>query len=175
MKSLDVFYMIQILSALLVLHQIMKGQPQKRAMSVLVWMARQRMKKQHHASTNKATIKAVLKVNLMIRFLLCGVSFVPTSKPCLWLQRRNGNGQAGQHQRCSSWPDLSNCRCCSQACNTWITTAQMYGPSRLFLMLAIMPVHCTSMFEILNNFYSFLVTLTINDRQAKKSADEVDE
>ncbi len=44
------------------------------------------------ASTYKVTIKSVLKLNLIIRFLLCGVSFIQASKLYIGFKEETGMG-----------------------------------------------------------------------------------
>jgi hypothetical protein len=51
---------------------MMRGAARKRAMSVFVVDGT--AMDEEHASTYKATIKSVLKLNLIIRFMSCGVT-----------------------------------------------------------------------------------------------------
>ena len=85
--------MILMLSALLVLHRMMRGAARKRAMSVFVVDGT--AMDEEHASTYKATIKSVLKLNLIIRFMSCGVTFVQASKLYLGFKDKTGMGVLG--------------------------------------------------------------------------------
>ena len=70
-----------------------EGAARKRAMSVFVVDGT--AMNEELASTYKATIKSVLKLNLTIRFLLCGVSFVQASKLYLGFKEETGMGVLG--------------------------------------------------------------------------------
>lgn len=68
-----------------------EGAARKRAMSVFVVNGTS----DDEASTYKATIKSVLKLNLIIRFLSCGVSFAQASKLYVGFKEETGMGVLG--------------------------------------------------------------------------------